>query len=299
MVKFSKKTIVGGAGILAMILFIAILGGGESNTKVKNNIEGKEALNKEITEESSLNEKDVNSLAEKENSEQKEIERLTAEVKSESKTINTKTGEEQFFKVVKVIDGDTIALENGEVVRYIGIDTPETVHPSKPVQCFGKEASEKNKELVEGKMVRLEKDVSERDKYNRLLRYVWIGDIFVNDYLVREGYAYASTYPPDVKYADQFLKAQQEARERKKGLWAGCEEKNVEKEVVKTTQPATETLITPTNLKDINCSSNVYNCTDFKTHNEAQKVFEYCGGVNNDVHRLDQDKDGIACESLP
>lgn len=288
--------ILGGVGILAMILFIAVLGGGESNTGVKSNIEGNEELNKEITEESSLNEKDVNSLPEKENSEQKEIASSVTEVKSENQTTNTKADEQQLFKVVKVIDGDTITLENGEVVRYIGIDTPETTHPSKPVQCFGKEASEKNKELVEGKMVRIEKDVSERDKYNRLLRYVWVGDIFINDYLVREGYAYASTYPPDVKYSDQFLKAQQEAREKKKGLWAGCKEESVEEEVVKA-QPATEPTQQPST--DINCSSNVYNCTDFKTHNEAQEVFEYCGGVNNDVHKLDQDKDGIACESLP
>lgn len=296
MVKFSKKMIVGGGAVGIILLSILLGGGSEEN---KNSVsDNTSQLNQAVNEESAqssplLNQKTQDSAAVEENTDSNNL-------KPEKQAINTKTGEEQLFKVVKVIDGDTITLENGEVVRYIGIDTPETVHPSKPVQCFGKEASEKNKELVEGKMVRLEKDVSERDKYNRLLRYVWIGDMFVNDYLVREGYAYASTYPPDVKYADQFLKAQQEARERKKGLWAGCEEKNVEKEVVKTTQPATETLITPTNLKDINCSSNVYNCTDdFKTHNEAQKVFEYCGGVNNDVHRLDQDKDGIACESLP
>ena len=73
--------------------------------------------------------------------------------------------EEELFRVAHVVDGDTIKLESGEVVRYIGIDTPETVDPRKPVQCFGKEASEKNKELVEGKEVRLVKDTSETDKY--------------------------------------------------------------------------------------------------------------------------------------
>jgi len=78
-------------------------------------------------------------------------------------------------KVIKVVDGDTIKLEDGRAVRYIGIDTPETVHPSKPVQCYGKEASDKNRELVEGKEIELEKDVSEVDKYGRLLRYIWIG----------------------------------------------------------------------------------------------------------------------------
>ncbi|MBI3335237.1 MAG: thermonuclease family protein [Candidatus Portnoybacteria bacterium] len=79
-------------------------------------------------------------------------------------------------KVARVIDGDTIELENGQRVRYIGIDTPETSDPRKPIQCFGIEAAKKNQELVEGKMVRLEKDVSERDRYARLLRYVYAGD---------------------------------------------------------------------------------------------------------------------------
>jgi len=134
-------------------------------------------------------------------------------------------------KVVRVIDGDTIEVSiagKSYKVRYIGIDTPETVHPSKPVECFGKEATEKNRELVDGKTVRLEKDVSETDSYGRLLRYVWVGDIFVNDYLVREGYAYACTYPPDVKYTEQFVQAQREARENNRGLWAACQQTTVQ-----------------------------------------------------------------------
>lgn len=125
-------------------------------------------------------------------------------------------------KVVRVIDGDTIEIEGGERIRYIGIDTPETVDPRKPVQCFGVEASNKNKELVEGKMARLEKDITERDKYGRLLRYVWVGDVFVNLELVKQGFAYSYSYPPDVKYQDLFVKAQQEAREAKRGLWNSC-----------------------------------------------------------------------------
>lgn len=126
------------------------------------------------------------------------------------------------IKVVRVVDGDTIEIEGGEKVRYIGIDTPETVDPRKPVQCFGVEASKKNKEMVEGKMVRLEKDITDRDKYNRLLRYVWLDDVFVNLELVKQGFAYSYSYPPDIKYQDQFVKAQQEAREAKKGLWNAC-----------------------------------------------------------------------------
>src|SRR4030042_2567140 len=78
--------------------------------------------------------------------------------------------------VTRVIDGDTIEIEGGQKVRYIGIDTPEKVDPRPSVQCYGKEAAAKNKELVEGKRVRLEKDVSETDKYGRLLRYVFVGD---------------------------------------------------------------------------------------------------------------------------
>ena len=201
--------------------------------------------------------------------------------------------QELLFKVIKVIDGDTIKLENGEVVRYLGIDTPETVHPSKPVQCFGKEASAKNKELVEGKLVKLEKDITDRDKYGRLLRYVWVGDLFVNDELVRQGYAYVYTYPPDVKYTEQFVQAQKEARENNRGLWLGCLEQEVVEE-----KPSPPVEFTPPK-GEIICSYNAYNCSDFKTQAEAQGVFEYCGGITNDIHRLDADKDGLACESLP
>jgi micrococcal nuclease len=126
------------------------------------------------------------------------------------------------LKVTRVIDGDTIEIEGGERVRYIGINTPETVDPRKPVQCFGVESSKKNKELVEGRMVRLEKDITNRDKYNRLLRYVWAGDTLVNLELVKQGFAQSYSYPPDIKYQDRFIEAQREAREVKRGLWGAC-----------------------------------------------------------------------------
>lgn len=124
--------------------------------------------------------------------------------------------------VKRVVDGDTIELTDGRKLRYIGIDTPETKDPRRPVGCFGKEASDKNKEIVEGKEARLEKDVSETDKYGRLLRYVWVGDLFVNEYLVKNGYAHASTYPPDVKYQDVFRQAEIYARDNRLGLWSSC-----------------------------------------------------------------------------
>ena len=128
--------------------------------------------------------------------------------------------------VTRVVDGDTIRVQiDGEEyrVRYIGIDTPETVDPRRPVGCFGKEASERNRQLVGGQTVGLEKDVSETDSFDRLLRYVWIEDRMVNATLVEEGYALASTYPPDVRYSGRFAALQTEARERARGLWgAAC-----------------------------------------------------------------------------
>lgn len=132
--------------------------------------------------------------------------------------------------VTEVVDGDTmkVSLQGQEkTVRLIGIDTPETVDPRRPVGCFGKEASREAKKLLEGKMVILQKDVSETDKYNRLLRLVFLpledGRIlFVNDYLIRAGFAKIYTYPPDVKFNDQFMQAEKEAREMSKGLWDKC-----------------------------------------------------------------------------
>jgi len=119
--------------------------------------------------------------------------------------------------VTKVIDGDTIVIEGGYRVRYIGIDTPEIHHE---VEAFGIEAWQANRTLVEGKRVRLEKDVSETDKYGRLLRYVYAGDTMVNAELVRQGLAEARAYPPDIKYQDYFEKLEAEAKSEGRGIWA-------------------------------------------------------------------------------
>jgi micrococcal nuclease len=135
-------------------------------------------------------------------------------------TITTVHGERAY--VARVIDGDTIELADGERVRYIGINTPESVDPRRPVQCFGKEASAYNKELVQGEWVELETDITNRDKYGRLLRYIWLGDVLINEQLLRDGYAQVKTYPPDVKYVDRYRVAQTEAREAGRGLWHAC-----------------------------------------------------------------------------
>ena len=123
--------------------------------------------------------------------------------------------------VTRVVDGDTVEIAGGEKVRYIGMTTPESVKPDWPVECFGKEASARNRELVEGKTVRLTKDVSERDRYGRLLRFVSLEDgTLVNEELVREGYARVSTFPPDVAKESVFRAAERDARAAKRGLWA-------------------------------------------------------------------------------
>jgi micrococcal nuclease len=153
-----------------------------------------------------------------------ELEKQLAVEKEKNTTSADKTlaSAEESAKVERVIDGDTIKLESGQVVRLIGIDAPESVAPEKPVQCFGPEASEESKRLLEGKEIRMEKDVSEKDQYGRLLRYVWVGDIFVNDYLVRNGFARADNFPPDEKFKAEFSQAQAEAKNNKRGLWGKC-----------------------------------------------------------------------------
>ena len=133
--------------------------------------------------------------------------------------------------VVAVVDGDTIKVRfadgHTDTVRYIGIDTPETKDPRTTVECFGEAASAKNSELVAGRAVALEKDVSERDRYGRLLRYVWVtGDggeeRFTNAELVQWGFAAATSYPPDVRYQERFRSLQQAAQGQKLGLWGAC-----------------------------------------------------------------------------
>ena len=125
--------------------------------------------------------------------------------------------------VVSVVDGDTIwVVLNGEreKVRYIGIDAPETQHPVKGVQEYGHEAKAANRKLVEGKTVRLEFDMGRRDKYGRLLAYVYLENgTFVNAWLVEQGNAQVMTVPPNVKHQDLFLKLQREARDANRGLW--------------------------------------------------------------------------------
>jgi len=215
---------------------------------------------------------------------------LQPEVKSEhieSSPEPITENESPLVKVINVVDGDTFKIETGGTVRMIGIDTPETVAPGKPIQCYGKEASQKTEDLIEGKEVRLEKDVSETDKYGRLLRYVYVGDIFVNEYLVAEGYAKVSTYPPDVKYKDIFLQTQKKAQEENKGLWNESNCFNLTPEP--TIKPATTTNTTTGGSYVCDCSKT---CSQMSSCAEAQYQLDNCG-----CFKRDADGDGIACDS--
>lgn len=207
--------------------------------------------------------------------------------------------------MVDVVDGDTIKVElDGSLytIRYIGIDCPETRDPDSPVEWMGPEATEANRRLVGGQTVYLERDVSETDRYGRLLRYVFLVDgTFVNAELVRQGYAQVSTYPPDVRYESLFLEMQQEAREAVRGLWGPTP---VPEAIPSPTSPpppsATPPPATLPPAPVCDCSGNVYNCSDFSTHAAAQRCYEYCLSLGaGDIHGLDGDDDGLACESLP
>jgi micrococcal nuclease len=124
--------------------------------------------------------------------------------------------------VVRVVDGDTIHVQLAdrvEKVRYIGVDSPEIHHPVKGEEPGGREAATVNRGLVEGRRARLELDVRTRDRWGRLLAYVWVSDTMINAELIRLGYAHVMTVPPNVRYQELFVKLQREAREAGRGLW--------------------------------------------------------------------------------
>ncbi|HMI82350.1 MAG TPA: thermonuclease family protein [Solirubrobacterales bacterium] len=127
--------------------------------------------------------------------------------------------------VVRAVDGDTIEVRVGgrvEDVRYIGVDTPETVKPGAPVQCFGPQASRFNHRLVERRRVRLVFDRERRDVYGRLLAYVYLGERFVNAELARRGLARTLVIPPNDRFARRFERLQMAAARAGRGLWGGC-----------------------------------------------------------------------------
>lgn len=227
---------------------------------------------------------------------------------SVSATATPSKENKKIYSVVKVVDGDTLdVLIEGKVerLRLIGINTPETVDPRKPVECFGVEASNKAKTILSGKRVSLESDDTqgERDKYSRLLRYVFLEDgTNFNLLMIKEGYAYEYTYSLPYKYQSEFKAAQKSAETNKKGLWASgvCE-----KEVKTTTTPAPIVIPTPTPIQTSSqCNPNYSGCLksnagDYDCAGGTGNGPNYTGAVQvigYDEYGLDRDGDGWACE---
>ena len=200
--------------------------------------------------------------------------------------------------VVRVIDGDTIEVEiAGQLftVRYIGIDTPETKHPTRGVEPYGPEASERNRQLVESKTVYLERDVSETDQFGRLLRYVYVDDVMVNEVLVREGHAEVSAFPPDIRYMVRFLILEREASDAARGIWSLDGTPPVEagsggletspppgdEERVGGCDPSYPDICIPPPPPDLDC---------------ADIQFRQFKVLQPDPHRFDGNKDGVGCE---
>src|SRR3972149_1255059 len=222
----------------------------------------------------------------------------------------------QEAKVVSVVDGDTIKVSfdgKTETIRFIGVNTPETVDPRKPVECVGERASAVAKENLNGETVWLEADPTqgERDKYNRLLRFVWTDDATVDfgKVMIATGFAYEYPYNTPYKYQAIYKQAQKEAEQGKKGLWAdnACP--------VATAKPTVKPTVAPTQSTSTNqppanqgggackysCSSPDRDCSDFSSHAEAQAFFNCCGfTATNDPMKLDSVGvgDGVACESI-
>lgn len=221
-----------------------------------------------------------------------------------SQNIQTETAS-KLDEIVKVIDGDTVQVKiNGksEVVRLIGIDTPESVDPRKPVQCFSVEATKRAKEILPtGKRVTLESDPTQgdKDKYNRLLRYVFFEDGTNFDKLmISDGYAHEYTYQVPYKYMEEFKETEKVAREAKRGLWADDACLVVATPTTKTLNVAPTTAVVPTVATQNNtsggysCGSKT-KCGEMASCAEAMYYLNTCG-----VSRLDGDKDGVPCETL-
>lgn len=231
---------------------------------------------------------------------------LTSEVKEElpestSTEAQSETPQEVFYPVTAVVDGDTLKVNidnKDEALRLIGMDTPEMVDPRKPVQCFAKEASTKAKETLVGKKVRLEADSSqgERDKYGRLLRYIFLEDgTFFNQMMVEDGYAHEYTYNTPYKYQQDFKQAEVRAREGKKGLWGDICNGNTTQATgnptpVPTPIPAPDTNNQPSGGAGWACNCKK-TCATMSCQ-EAQFQLSSCG-----CSARDADKDGVACDS--
>ncbi|MGR9050774.1 thermonuclease family protein [Halobacillus faecis] len=207
--------------------------------------------------------------------------------------------------VTNVVDGDTIDIMidgREERVRLLLVDTPETVHPDKPVQPFGPEASNFAKEKLSGKEIRFEYDGPKRDHYDRLLGYVWVNGENFNQHLLEKGLArYAYEYDPPYALSASMKNAETRAKQQGKGIWSmegyvtdeGFQQDSSSKEEeIPAPSPYEGSLPYDPQGPDRDCG-------DFSSQEEAQAFYEAAGGPDQDPHRLDgHDQDGLVCESL-
>lgn len=241
-----------GLWIIGIILVLAIFGSLLSDEDSGNTITSN-VIKEEVSEEPIL-------IAQEETAPEEIVKIVTLEPTN------------YLYRVTRVIDGDTIELSSGEKVRLICIDTPERGEDGYS------EATDYLESLVLNEDVELVKDVSEKDRYGRLLRYIYLEDgTFVNEMIVYKGYGKAYLYNPDTSKCPIIQKAEQHAKSNKLGIWKETIEQK-----------------TSTN-SNIICSYNAYNCGDFSTCSEVMEVFNSC---SYDIHYLDGDDDGIPCESL-
>ncbi|MFN2490542.1 MAG: thermonuclease family protein [Actinomycetota bacterium] len=204
-----------------------------------------------------------------------------------------------FVLVSRVVDGDTIEVQLDDEttdVRLIGIDTPETVHPSEPVECYGPAASDFTSAALQGDAVRLGFDVERQDQYGRTLAYVWDEGELFNQVLVAKGFATVTTYPPNVRYVERFLAAQRDARQHDRGLWGSCSTAE---------GPDSDTASGGGGSAGEGCTDGYSPClppaSDYDCAGGTADGPEYADGPiqvsGSDPYDLDSDDDGVACET--
>jgi micrococcal nuclease len=312
--------------LVLFIIFLSIAPPLENNVKSKEAVKSEKIVNKQ--ESSQENKKDdsetvpatatVNNDEEKQKAQKEEQEKLEAAKKQQELEELAKKFSLEAATVARVVDGDTFELTDGRKVRLIGVNTPESTTRT---EDYGKEASQYTTSKLEGKKIYLQKDVSETDRYGRLLRIVWL-QIPTNDMneseirtkmfnadLVLNGYAEPSTYPPDVKYSDYFVKFAREAREKNMGLWAfgeyGTTKGDLDPKQDSNTASSSSSKNSSSNSSsnsNLNSNNNTPAASGgneyFANCTELRKV--YPNGVPSDhpayQSKLDRDKDNYACE---
>ncbi|WP_433709018.1 thermonuclease family protein [Paenibacillus illinoisensis] len=293
--KGSKQTLTYILGAFAGLFLIFFLGSLSSEPANKTKPIAVVDMQEDSVSKSETISETIDVIATSKNSDSKEIQ--TQEPQNKNNRLSA--------TLIEVTDGDTLKVKvegKEEKVRLLLVDTPETVHPEKEEQPFGKDASNFVKKQVAKGNMELELDVSERDKYGRLLAYVWIDNKMLNEQLLEYGLArVAYIYPPNTKYVDQFEKIQKQARAQAKGIWSienyvqdnGFVEPKLEvKEPVVVTQaPSVEE---HAEVKEEPVVTNVYykNCDAVRAAG-ADPIY---AGEPGYSRKLDRDGDGIGCE---